>query len=392
MGLSAVIPDFDRVVERRGTDSNKWHKFGPDVLPLWVADMDFRSPEPVVQALRERVEHGVFGYLRESMTELVDVFVERCRKRYGWTVAPESLVLMPGVIPGLNVACRSLLQPGDGIIIQTPSYPPILRVPGNIGLTPELVDLARRPDGRDEPDLDAFERATARARGFILCNPHNPVGRMFTAAELGALAERCLRRSLWIVADEVHCDVALDGRRHVPMASLSPEIAARTITLMAPSKSFNLAGLKCSVAVIADAAMRERFVASRVDMVQSANVLGFTACLAAYRDGDPWLEALLQYLETNRDFLAAFVRDHLPGVTMVPPEGTYLAWLDCRQASIPGGDPFTFFLERARVALNDGKTFGRAGAGFVRLNFGTPRSILTEGLERMRKALEANRP
>jgi cystathionine beta-lyase len=381
------LVDFDQVVERRGTDSNKWHKFGPDALPLWVADMDFRSPEVVIRALRARVEHGVFGYLREQVPELVETFVERCRKRYGWTVAPESVVLMPGVIPGLNVACRTLLAPGDGLLIQTPSYPPILRVPGNGGFAPRLVALARRPDGRYEPDLDAFERAAAQARGFILCNPHNPVGRVFTTEELSALAERCLRRALWIVADEIHCDVLFDGRRHVPLASLAPEVAARTITLMAPSKTFNLAGLKCSVAVIPDAGLRERFIASRVDMVQSANVLGYTAALAAWREGDPWLEALLQYLEANRDHLAAWVRDHLPGVAMVKPEGTYLAWLDCRGASIPNGDPFAFFLERARVALNDGKAFGPPGAGFVRLNFGCPRSILQTGLDRMRSAL-----
>jgi cystathionine beta-lyase len=380
---------FDEVVERRGTDSNKWHKFGPDVLPLWVADMDFRSPAPVVRALRERVEHGFFGYLREQIPELQEAVAAWCREHYRWAVAPEWIVLVPGVSPGNNVATRALLQPGDGLIVQTPSYPPILRVPGNVGLKAELVDLAPRAGGGYEVDLDAFEDAAGRARGFLLCNPHNPVGRVFTRAELTGLAERCLRHGLWIIADEVHGDLVYRGHRHVPIASLGPEVAARTITFMGPSKTFNLPGLKTGVAIIPDAGLRERFVAARVDMVQVANVLGHTAAVAAYREGGPWLAALLDYLAANRDFLAGYVATHLTGVTTTPPEGTYLAWLDCRAARLPGGDPHAFFLNSARVALNDGALFGRAGQGFVRLNFGCPRALLEAGLGRMRAALEA---
>jgi cystathionine beta-lyase len=383
---AVMTDDFDRVVERRGTDSNKWHKFGPDVLPLWVADMDFRSPEPVIAALRARVEHGVFGYLREGWAELVEVFTEHCRKRYRWEVPPEAVILMPGVTPGNNVAARVLCSRGDGLVILTPIYPPILRIPDNAGLDARLAALARRADGRYEADLGAFERViTPRTRAFVLCNPHNPVGRVYTRGELERLAEACLRRGLAIVADEVHCDLVYPGHEHVPIASLAPEVADRTITLMSPSKTFNLAGLKASVGVVTNAALRERFLAARADMVQIGNVLGYTAMVAAYRDGGPWHAALLRYLEANRDFLADYVKRHLPGVTMAPPEGTYLAWLDCRATGI--ADPWTFFLEQAKVALNDGKLFGAPGAGFVRLNFGTPRPILTDGLERMRRAL-----
>ncbi len=381
--------DFDRIVERRGTDSNKWHKHGPDVLPLWVADMDFASPPAVVDALRARVEHGVYGYLREGAPELVEVFTERCRKRYGWDVPPHAIMLMPGVNPANNVAARTVCAPGDGFVILTPSYPPLLRVPGNVRLDAQLPALARRPDGRYEIDFDAFERAiTPKTKAFLLCNPHNPVGRVYTRAELERLAEICLRRGLTIIADEIHCDLVYAGHEHVPMASLGPDVAARTITLMAPSKTFNQAGLKASVGVVTDPALRERFQAARVDMVQpTANVLGYTAMVAAYRDGGPWHEALLRYLEANRDFLTDYVSRHFPGVTMGKPEGTYLAWLDCRPTGV--ADPFTFFLEKAKVALNDGKLFGAPGDGFVRLNFGTPRALLTEGLERMRKALAA---
>lgn len=381
--------DFDRVIERRGTGSSKWFKYPPDVLPLTVADMDFASPEPVVRALRERVEHGVFGYGHQlEVTELSEVFADRLQKRYGWRVSPEALVLIPGVIPGFNVACRMLASAGEGIAMQTPLYPPLLRVPGNIGLRFDEVPLARDASGRYSVDHGAFEAAIRPdTRIFLLCNPHNPVGRVFTRDELAGLAEICLRHGVAIVSDEIHCDLVYSGHRHLPIASLDPEIADRTITLMAPSKTFNLAGLKSSLAIIPNRTLRERFVAARLDLLQTANILGYTAALAAYRDGQPWLDDLLRYLEANRDFLARYVAAQLPGVSMVAPEGTYLAWLDCRAANLPHNDPFAFFLERGKVAFNDGALFGTHGRGFVRLNFGSPRTQLEQGLARMREAL-----
>jgi cystathionine beta-lyase len=384
--------DFDRVIDRRSTESNKWHKFPPDVLPLWVADMDFPSPEPVIRALRERVEHGFFGYGAEQ-PEFHEVTCERLLKRYGWKVQPEALVLLPGVIAGFNMAARAIAGPGDGILMQLPVYPPILRLPDNVKMSRDGADLVRGPDGRYTIDLDAVERAiTARTRMFLLCNPHNPVGRVFTREELARLAAICLRRGLVICADEIHGDLVYPGHQHVPIASLDPEIEARTVTLMAPSKTFNLAGLRCAVAVIPNQALREKFVASRLDMVQTPNILGYTAMVAAYRDGQPWLDELLRYLESNRDFLVKHVRANFPGIEVGVPEATYLAWLDCRGAGIPNNDPFTFFLERGKVSFNDGATFGRGGQGFVRLNFGCPRSLLTEGLERMETALRSLPP
>jgi cystathionine beta-lyase len=381
-----MTPDFDRVFDRRRTDSNKWRKYPPDVLPLWVADMDFPSPPVVVEALRARVDHGFFGYLAEH-NDLPEVVADRVGKRYGWRVSPEAVVTLPGVIAGFNQALRGLTAPGDGLLIQTPVYPPILRSAGNHGLRRDENALARGADGRYSVDLDAFAAAMGeRTRAFLLCNPHNPVGRLFARAELEGMAAACLRRDLWIVADEIHCDLLLDGRPHVPIASLAPEIEQRTITLMAPSKTFNLPGLKCAVGIIPNAGLRERFAAAAADLVPKINVLGYTAALAAYREGEPWLEALLAYLRDNRDFLVRQVRVSLPDVTIHPPEATYLAWLDCRHART-GGDPWTFFLEQARVALNDGRLFGPGGEGFVRLNFACPRSLLTDGLERMARAL-----
>jgi len=379
--------DFDRVIDRRTSDSNKWRKFPPDVLPLWVADMDFPSPPAVVQALRARVEHGFFGYLVEK-PELQEVVAERMTKRYGWRVSPEAVMPLPGVIAGFNLALRALTSPGEGLLVQTPVYPPILRAAGNHGLTRDEHALRRGDDGRYTVDLDAFTRALGpRTRAFLLCNPHNPVGRVFDRAELEGMAAACTRRDVWIIADEIHCDLLLDGRRHVPIATLSPEIEARTVTLMAPSKTFNLPGLKCAVAIVPNASVRERLTATVADLVPKINVLGHTAAVAAYREADPWLEELVRYLEGNRDFLLKEVPRRLPGVTLAAPEATYLAWLDCRGARIAGDDPYTFFLERARVALNDGRLFGGGGDGFVRLNFGCPRALLTEGLERLARAL-----
>ena len=380
--------DFDRLIDRRASDSNKWNKFPADVLPLWVADMDFQSPPPVIAALRARVDEGFFGYLNEQ-TELAEVVAERLAKRYGWRVSPDAVVPIPGVIAGFNLACRALTTPGEGLMIQTPVYPPILRAAGNHGLTRDDHALTLSADSRYTVDLDSFARAIrARTRAFLLCNPHNPVGRVFTRAELESMAAACLRRDVWIIADEIHGDLLFDGRAHVPVASLAPEIEQRTVTLLAPSKTFNIPGLKCAVAIIPNADVRARFVAPIGDLVPKINVLGHTAAVAAYREGEPWLEALLAYLQANRDALAADVA-RLPGVTLSPPEGTYLGWLDCRGTRLP--DPYTFFLERAKVALHDGRNFGPGGEGFVRLNFGCPRGLLTEALARMARALKEAR-
>jgi cystathionine beta-lyase len=384
-----VTYDFDRVVDRRETESNKWRKYPADVLPLWVADMDFPSPEPVIRALRERVEHGFFGYGVEQ-PEFYEVIVDRLQKRYGWRVSPEAIVHLPGVIPGFNLACRAFASPGDSLVLTTPMYPPILRAPDNCGLARLEVELVRGADGRYAIDFDAFRAGIQDStRLFLLCSPHNPVGRVWTRQELTRLGEICLERGLVIVADEIHSDLVYSGHQHVPIASLAPEVERRTVTLMAPSKTFNLPGLKSSIAIIPDASLRERFVAQQLDLVKAVNILGYAATLAAYRDGQPWLDELLRYLEANRDHLVEYVETSLPGVSVTRPEGTYLAWLDCRDARLPNDDPHAFFLERGRVALNDGASFGKPGRGFARLNFGCPRSLLTDGLDRMRRALLA---
>ena len=380
---------FDQPIDRRHSDSTKWHVYGPDVLPLWTADMDFRVAEPVVDALRARVEHGVFGYCYEPR-ELREVIVSRLARLYGWQIEPDAIVFQTGVLVGFQHVCRVAATPQDGVIVQPPVYPPIFGAPKHNGSIHQEAPLVMQADGRWEIDFDAFEAAiTSRTRVFILCNPHNPVGRVFSPADLERLAASCLRHDILICSDEIHCDLLFDGRRHVPIASLDHEVARRSVTLMAPSKTFNIPGLRCSFAIIPDPALRRHFGDDHD--FSEVNNMGLAATLAAYRDGQEWLDQVLDYLQANRDFVVDYVRRELPGIKTVAPEATYLAWMDCRQSGITGS-PQQFFLDRARVALHDGAWFGTRGNGFVRLNFGCPRSTLVEALGRMREALETVTP
>ncbi|HCK82102.1 MAG TPA: putative C-S lyase [Candidatus Competibacteraceae bacterium] len=383
--------DFDRSPARRNTDSLKWQRYG-EALPLWVADMDFVSPEPVLAALRERVAHGVFGY-GAPPEELTEAIQARLVDLYRWTVTPEQIVYLPGLVCGLNVVCRAIGEPGDAVLVQTPVYPPFLSAPEHQGRQLLTVQLnAETRDGRlyyTSKDAAFAATLTPRTRLFMLCHPHNPVGRAFGVAELTRLAELCERHDLTVCSDEIHCDLLLDGRKHVPFATLSPEIAQRCITLMAPSKTFNIAGLGASFAIIQNPKLRQRFKQAMRGIVPDANILSLNAALAAYRHGGDWLRELLVYLSANRDYVVDYVARHLPGVRATVPEATYLLWLDCREAGL-SGNPHQFFLKHAGVALNDGTTFGAGGEGFVRLNFGCPRATLAGGLERMRAALAKN--
>ncbi len=384
-----MATNFDTLLDRRHSDSAKWRQYAEDVLPLWVADMDFRAPEPVLQALSERVEHGVFGYGCEP-EELSQVIVDRLFRLYGWKVAPEALILMPGVVHGFHQVCHALGKPGEGILVQPPVYPAILRADEQTSFTCQQAELSQRADGSYYLDLDAFERAiTDRTRIFLLCNPHNPVGRVFTAHELKAMADICLRHKMLICSDEIHCDIVYAGHTHIPIGSLSPEIDQQTVTVMAPSKTYNIAGLRLAVAIAPNPELRKSILAVSNHLVGTPSVLSLAAALAAYRDSQPWLDELLAYLQANRDDVVQYVRAHMPGVSVQSPEATFLAWLDCRKAGIAAGTPYDFFLKNAKVALSEGMVFGQAGAGFARLNFGCPRATLREALQRMGRALQA---
>jgi len=379
--------EFDTVRERKGSDSSKWKKYGDEVLPLWVADMDFISAEPILRALHQRLDHGFLGYTRPT-PELCNTIQERLKRLYDWKIRDEELFFLPGLVTGLNLSFQAYAGLGEGVLVQPPVYPHFVKDPvihGRSLVDPPLV----RNGASYEIDFDAFARAiTDRTRIFILCNPHNPVGRVYSQRELEKMAEICLSYGLIICSDEIHCDLLYPGSRHVPIASISPEVAARTVTLMAPSKTYNLAGLSCGFAIIQNSELQEIWKKTSQGIIPGVNIMGHVAALAAYREGQEWLDQVLAYLQNNRDFLARYVAEKLPGLGMMAMEGTYLAWLDCKDAGIPGS-PFDFFLKEAKVALSDGAEFGRGGEGFVRLNFACPRKTLTEALDRMAAALKS---
>ena len=384
---------FDQPLDRRNnSNSIKWHLYAEDVLPLWVADMDFRSPQPVIDALKARIEHGVFGY-EQPAKAFLQTICNWCMQQYGWSIQPADIVELPGLVTGLNAVSRAFGHLGDAAIMLTPVYPPFLSAPTNQGMTVTQVPLKRVDDEREtfhyEIDFEAFEKAiTARTNLFMLCHPQNPTGHEYTRDELTKLGGICVRHDLVICSDEIHCDLLLDGTRHTPMAMVSPEVAAHTITLMAPSKTFNLPGLGFSFAVIQDKALRTRFQNSNIGIIPHTNALGMTAAQAAYEHGQAWLTELNIYLTENRNVMLDFVAENIPEVQVTNPNATYLGWMDVRNTRA-AADPCNFFLKEARVALNNGPMFGSACEGFVRFNFGTSRAIVLEGLERIRKALHA---
>jgi cystathionine beta-lyase len=378
--------DFDQIIDRKDTDSIKWQRYGNEVIPLWVADMDFVSPEPIIKALHERVDHRVFGYAGPS-EELISVIQERLKRLYRWDVLPEHIIFVPGVVTGLNLAFHLFADPGDSVLVQPPVYSHFITDPVIRGRT--LIDppLTKKRDTY-EIDFDAFERTiTTRTKVYVLCNPHNPVGRVFRIDELERLAHICIRHKILICADEIHCDLLYPGYHHIPIATLGNEVADRTITFMSPSKTFNLAGLSCSFAVITNPLLRKAWIRGSEGLIPHINIMGLTAALAAFKEGQEWLDQCLSYLKGNRDFLVEYVREKLPSLNMTHIEGTYLAWLDCRQSGIQG-NPFHFFLKEGKVALNNGAECGKGGEGFVRLNFACPRKTLVEALARMAGALE----
>ena len=378
--------DFDRVIERQNTDSLKWS--GADsrgFIPMWVADMDFAAPDCVVEALRARVDERVFGY--PVATEEVTAAVLRwTASHYGWRIDPDWIVWLPGLVPGIHVACRGLSAPGDEILTLVPVYPPFLSAPRMAGRSIKTVCL-RWETGRWKLDVDELAAAiTRQTRLLLFCNPHNPVGRAFGREELLAIAETCERHGVLICSDEVHGDLLLDSGRHVPLASLSEAVADRTVTLMSPSKTFNLSGLACGFAVIPNGELRRRFQAAARDLVPQPNVLGYVACRAAYEGGEAWRTALIDYRRTNRDLLESFFSQYLPQFGVAHVEATYLAWIDARSLGERAG---ASFFEAAGVRLSDGDPF--QGPGFVRLNFACPRRTLRDALVRIAAATRVAR-
>jgi len=365
---------FDSPLDRRGTGSSKWSRYGDDVLPLWVADMDFAAAPEIIAAIAERLAHPILGYgvARPALREQI---VSDMASLYGWTITPDDIVFLPGVEPGFNMAIKALLTPGQSLAIQDPIYRPILMAPRDWQLASIAFGL----------DLPIAERAVAlsHADAVLLCNPHNPTGKVYARAELLALAAATGDKP--IISDEIHCELLFDGLRHIPIASLDHSIGQRCITLMSAAKTYNIPGLKAAFAIVQNPALRERFNASRLGMVDSVNVLGLEAMLAAYRDAGAWKSEVLAYLQDNRDFLVQQVATRLPGIAMHRPESTYLAWLDCSGLGLD--DPTAHFLHQAGLAFSPGTDFGAGYGQFIRLNFGCTRATLVDCMDRMQQAL-----
>ncbi len=376
--------DFDRPIDRRTVPGEKWGRYRDrNVLPLWVADMDFAAPACVQDALIRRIDHGVFGYAG-AWPSLVDAVVEGVARDHAWRIEPDWLVWLPGVVSGFNLACRMAGSDGDEVFTATPVYPPFLSAPAHSNRRLAAVPLVLRDDTWQWDRVAVEAAINARTRVFMLCNPHNPVGRVFDAAELRWIAALAERHDLVVCSDEIHCGLVLDQeRQHIPIAALDESIARRTITLMAPSKTWNIPALYCAFAVIPDAALRRRYVRAMSGLVPHPNLLGMVAAEAAYRDGGPWREALVAYLRGNRDHLMEALGG-IPGLAAARPEATYLAWIDCRALGL---DAPTAFFEAAGVGLSDGAAFGMPG--FVRLNFGCTRATLDEALARIARAVAA---
>lgn len=377
--------NFDQRIDRRHSDSLKWAKYGDqDILPLWVADTDFRSPACVTEALQQRIAHGVFGY-GSTPAALTALIVERMASRYNWTIAPEWVVMLPGVVSGLNLAVRAFTAADEGTIAPTPIYPPF-RSAATLAERSQ-INAQLRPDdqGRWVMDLDGLTpQLTGRERLLMLCNPQNPGGTVYRREELEAQLAFAQRHDLLVCSDEIHCDLLLEpGARHIPFASLSADAAQHSITLLSPSKTFNIAGLGASVAIIADPELRKRFNRTRSGIVPSVDVLALVAAEAAWRDGQPWLDAQIDYLRTNRDRLVSAVNS-MPGLQMTAPEGSYLGWIDARGLNV--ASPALYF-EKHGLGFSPGRDFG--DDGYVRFNFGCTHDLLMEAIRRMKNAIAA---
>lgn len=375
--------DFTTCPSRRGTGSLKWERYaGRDIIPMWVADMDFLSAPEIIGALRQRADHGVFGYTVPP-SSTVEAVQEYLRTRHGADVPAEQIVWFPGLVPALNIACRAFVQPGQEVLTCTPVYPPFLGAPGNAGVVLSKVGLVQNDPGWDI-DFDALESAvTGATRLFILCNPHNPVGRIFPKETVERIVEFCRRHDLILVSDEIHCDLLLDDKPHTSGLAFQGKDAPRTVAMFAPSKTFNLAGLACAFLVIPDPSTRAAFQHAARGIITEINAFGYTGCEAALLHGWDWHRQLIGVLRRNRDRLEQFAASSLPGVRTWHVEATYLAWLDARGSGIE--NPARFFEDHG-VGLSDGLPFG-APPGFLRLNFGCPEPQLEEALRRMAAAL-----
>lgn len=384
--------NFDEIIDRAGTASVKYdlrklffHK--EDVIPMWVADMDFRTPSFIVEAVRDRAEHEIFGYsIRPE--EYYTSIIGWMQRRHNWDIKKDWICFSPGVVPALSLLVLAYTQPGDKIIVQPPVYFPFFSTIENNGRRLVNNPLVLRGD-RYVMDLEGLKKQLdGRCRMLFLCNPHNPTGNAWTPQELGELADICLENDILIVSDEIHADLALPGFRHTPVATLSAAAAAQTITCIAPSKTFNLAGMATSSLIISNEKIRKQYLQVLDTMHLSlGNLFGTVASIAAYTHGDHWLDAMLAYVNNNISLLGEFLEQKIPKIRMIRPEATYMAWLDCREMGLDQKALNDFFIQKAGLGLNDGAMFGQGGEGFMRINVACPASLLLQALAQLEKAV-----
>lgn len=385
--------NFDEVVDRKDTDSIKWNgleeMFGSDnLLPMWIADMDFKAPREVIDAFKNRVDHGIFGYAYKT-DSFYDSIINWIKRRYDWNIKKEWILFTPGVVSGFNIGVRELVGPNEKLLVQPPVYPPFYRVVNNNKKI--VLDNPLKHDGQKYiMDFEHLENQSEDIKLMILCNPHNPVGRVWTRDELARLAKICIDKDIIIISDEIHADFTFKASKHTPMASISKEIEDRTITLMAASKTFNIAGLVTSFAIIPNEELRNIYKNSIEAMeIDNINIFGLLGTEVAYNHGEEWLDQLLLYIEDNADFAIDYINKHIPQIKVDKPEGTFLLWLNCRGLNKSNNEICEAFLKIGKVALNDGRPFGGQGDGFFRFNIGCPRETLIEGLKRIEKAVKS---
>jgi len=393
--------NFDRIISRTNTNCSKWDNIEPvfgekDVLPMWIADMDFPVAGPITEALRNRLDHEIYGYSLIRPDSTLRAIVDRLKEKYHWAIKPEWIVLGSGTISAMYDMVTTFAAPGDAIIVQEPIFYPFLSLieKGGCRVANNQLKLV---DGRYEIDFDDLDKrfqpvvrmvpADARVRAMILCHPHNPTGRVWTRDELIRMGEIVIGNGAIMISDEIHCELLFKGRQHIPFAAISEEFAQKSIVCMGPTKTFNLAGLEVSFAVIPNDDLRKRFVGMKTGISPFGNVFGRIALEAAFRDGDEWLAQLLDYLQGNLDFMTAYIEENIPGIRVIKPGGTYLIWLDCREIGLNSEDLADFFNKKAKVGLAHGMAFGSGGDGFERINIACPRSILKKVLQRIEHAV-----
>ncbi|MFC4182743.1 MalY/PatB family protein [Saccharococcus thermophilus] len=383
---------FDDVINRRHTFSVKWDDtervFGvKDVLPMWVADMDFPAPPAVIEALHKRIQHGIFGYtvIPDSLKEAMQHWL---KARHQWDMDRSWFVFSTGVVPAIATAIEAFSEEGDRVVVFTPVYPPLFQLVRQHRRTLVTSPLQLK-ETRYEIDWDDFTKKIQGAKLLLLCSPHNPGGRVWTKEELEKIGQLCLEHDVILISDEIHADLTFPPNRHVPFASICPEFAERSVTCIAPTKTFNLAGLQAAAAIIANESLRRQF--RKIQQRQgffTLNTFAVVGTEAAYRYGEEWLDALLTYLQENTDYVCSYIQTHLPALRVIRPEATYLVWIDCRQLGMTEKQLKTLLLEKGKIAVEFGSKFGEEGKGFIRMNVACPRKTLEEALDRLSAALQ----